>query len=214
MARHIVLLGDSIFDNRAYTGAEPEVASHLKSLLPESWQVTLCAVDGATTASFHPQLRRVPAGASHLTVAVGGNDALGNLDLLASGVVSTTEALLQFADRLARFEHAYRSVIAGVLAWQLPTTICTIYNGNLPSGQARPARIGLMLFNDVILRVAFEHRLRVIDLRLVCTESADYANPIEPSGRGGRKIAAAIVQSVEELSPHAARSMVFSAADG
>jgi hypothetical protein len=53
-----------------------------------------------------------------------------------------------------------------------------------------------MLFNDVILRVAFEHHASVIDLRLVCNETADYANPIEPSGQGGMKIAQAIAQAV------------------
>jgi hypothetical protein len=51
----------------------------------------------------------------------------------------------------------------------------------------------LMMFNDVILRTAFERGVPVIDLRLVCTEPSDYANPIEPSGQGGRKIADAIV---------------------
>jgi hypothetical protein len=50
----------------------------------------------------------------------------------------------------------------------------------------------LCVFNDVILRVALQHRLGIIDLRLVCTEPADYANPIEPSSRGGQKIARAI----------------------
>jgi len=32
---------------------------------------------------------------------------------------------------------------------------------------------------------------------LICTEDADYANPIEPSARGGEKIARAIVECVE-----------------
>jgi hypothetical protein len=50
-----------------------------------------------------------------------------------------------------------------------------------------------MAFNDAILRAAFEFRLSVIDLRLVCTEPEDHANPIEPSERGGRKIARAII---------------------
>lgn len=53
-----------------------------------------------------------------------------------------------------------------------------------------------MLFNDAILRAAFELRLDVIDLRLVCSEQSDYANPIEPSGAGGKKIAAAIAAAL------------------
>jgi hypothetical protein len=43
---HVVLLGDSIFDNAAYTGREPDVITHLRRLLPNGWQATLCAVDG------------------------------------------------------------------------------------------------------------------------------------------------------------------------
>jgi hypothetical protein len=53
-----------------------------------------------------------------------------------------------------------------------------------------------MPFNDVIVRVALEHRLPIIDLRPVCTERSDYSNPIEPSGSGGRKIALAIAMSL------------------
>jgi len=49
-----------------------------------------------------------------------------------------------------------------------------------------------MMFNDVILRCGFERHLAIIDLRLVCNEQTDYANPIEPSGSGGLKIAKAI----------------------
>jgi hypothetical protein len=43
--------------------------------------------------------------------------------------------------------------------------------------------------------MAFEHHLSVLELRLVCSERADYANPIEPSGRGGLKIAQAIARA-------------------
>jgi hypothetical protein len=52
------------------------------------------------------------------------------------------------------------------------------------------------VFNDAILRVAAGHRLPVIELQIICTEPEDYANPIEPSGTGGAKIAAAIARGV------------------
>jgi hypothetical protein len=212
MAGHVVLLGDSIFDNSSDTGGQPDVIGHLRAMLPASWRATLRAVDGCTTESFEPQMYGLPDDASHLVVSLGGNDALLNSDLLATRVPSTTEALVLFDDRLRDFERSYRLAIGRVLATDLVTTLCTIYNGNLPQQQARAARIGLMVFNDAILRMAFEHHLRVIDLRVVCQQPADYANAIEPSGPGGRKIAAAIVQSLEEISPQADRSMVFSIA--
>jgi hypothetical protein len=54
----------------------------------------------------------------------------------------------------------------------------------------------LAVFNDEISRAAFAHRLPLIDLRLICSDDADYANPIEPSAKGGAKIAGAIARLV------------------
>jgi hypothetical protein len=55
-----------------------------------------------------------------------------------------------------------------------------------------------MVLNDVILRVGFELGLTVIDLRLICSSNEDYANPIEPSSKGGAKIARSILTSVKQ----------------
>ena len=189
---HIALLGDSILDNRAYTKGEPDVATHLRQLLPNSADVALCAVDGSTTSDLNPQITRVPYGASHIVVSIGGNDALLNSDLLNTPVTSTTEALSLFGERIGQFEIAYRGAIESVLSLKRQTAICTIYNGNLDPPEADVARMALMMFNDVILRCGFERHLTIIDLRLVCSEKRDYANPIEPSGSGGLKIAKAI----------------------
>jgi hypothetical protein len=46
------------------------------------------------------------------------------------------------------------------------------------------------------------------DLRLICTEEADYANPIEPSERGGEKISRVIVEFVE-WGPTGGKTEVF-----
>lgn len=192
---HVVLLGDSIFDNAAYTRGEPDVVSHLRALLPKGWTATLGAVDGATTAGLRTQLARVPAGASHVVVAIGGNDALRNTDLLSLPVASSTQVLDIFAERLAAFAASYRSAIAGVEALGRRTIVCTVYNGALEPDIATVARVALTLFNDVILRTAVDRRLDVIELRSICTEPADYANPIEPSGQGGLKIARAIAHA-------------------
>jgi hypothetical protein len=59
--------------------------------------------------------------------------------------------------------------------------------------------------------VAFEHALTVIDLRLVCTDPADYANPIEPASHGGAKIARAIAHAT---SPAGHGVRVFGSAPG
>src|SRR5262245_15728834 len=115
---HVVLLGDSILDNGAYTGSEPDVVTHLRLLLPDSARATLCAIDGSTTEDVRSQIARVPADASHLVISIGGNDALGNLDLLSTPVRSTTEALSLFNDRISQFETAYRTALGAVLSLQ------------------------------------------------------------------------------------------------
>jgi hypothetical protein len=76
---------------------------------------------------------------------------------------------------------------------RLPTAICTIYEGAIPDRQfARLARTALTALNDCITREASARGLPLVDLRVIFDSDSDYANPIEPSGAGGRKLAAAI----------------------
>jgi hypothetical protein len=203
---HVALLGDSIFDNASYTGGEPDVVSHLNSVLPRGNTATLLAVDGATVSGIASQLRRIPRDATHLVMSVGGNDALRNIDLLSLRVSSSAEALQVFAQRISAFERAYRAVLSDVLAVKLPLIVCTIYNGALEKDVADISRLALALFNDAILRAAVDKHVDVIELRAICTEPSDYANPIEPSGSGGLKIATAIARA---LSGSAAAARVF-----
>jgi hypothetical protein len=193
---HVVLLGDSIFANAAYTSGAPDVVTHLRRLLPPGWRATLCAMDGATSGELASQLKCVPHDASHVVIAIGGNDALQNSDLLSMRVASSAQALEAFADRLAAFERVYRRAIREAMALRRCTVVCTIYNGALERERATIARVGLAMFNDVILRTALECGVDALELRAICTERADYANPIEPSGQGGQKIARAIACAV------------------
>jgi hypothetical protein len=55
---HLVLLGDSIFDNGPYTSGGPDVTSQLRKLLPSGWGVSLLAVDGSTTLNSVNAIRR------------------------------------------------------------------------------------------------------------------------------------------------------------
>jgi hypothetical protein len=210
---HIVLLGDSIFANAAYTNGAPDVVGHLRRLLPHPWQATLCAVDGATTLGLAAQLARVPVDATHLVIAIGGNDALQNSDLLSLRVASSAQALQIFADRIMAFERGYRAAITHAMSLERPIAICTVYNGALESERAAIARVGLALFNDVILRTAVDLRLDALELRSICTEPGDYANPIEPSGQGGLKIARAIGRLIGAIHSVGASARVWGGAE-
>lgn len=194
---HVVLLGDSIFDNKAYVGGGPDVLDHLNRQLPGGWTATLCARDGAVVDQVPSQFRCIPRGATHLVLSVGGNDALGHVGILDRRAGTYGEVLDTLAEIGAGFEARYRPMLAQVVELGLPVTVCTIYNGNLgdPVTQRR-ATVALSVFNDAILRSAAAAGLPTLDLRLVCNEPGDYANPIEPSVQGGAKIAGAIVRAL------------------
>nr|WP_295373679.1 SGNH/GDSL hydrolase family protein [uncultured Sphingosinicella sp.] len=189
---HIILLGDSIFDNGVYVPGGPDVVKQLRQTLPSGWSASLLAVDGAVTRSVAAQMTRVPADATHLVLSVGGNDALGASHLLSSSVRSVGEGVLLLADAQDRFARDYEDMLETVLSVELPTTVCTIYDTPPSAPQHRIIKAALSLFNDRITRAAFSRGLPLIDLRLICNEEGDYANPIEPSVQGGAKMARAI----------------------
>lgn len=195
---HVILLGDSIFDNRAYVRwGEPDVVAQLRSKLPREWLATRCAVDGAVTADVVLQLRKMPPDASHLVVSAGGNDGLRAMGVVRESVGSVADAMHKLATVRESFAADYRTMLDAIMERRLPVALCTIYDARFPDPQEqRLVMTGLSLFNDVITREAFSRSLPLIDLRLICNEDDDYANPIEPSAKGGDKIAAAIAQAV------------------
>jgi lysophospholipase L1-like esterase len=195
---HVVLLGDSIFDNGAYVRrGEPDVVAQVQSKLPAGSQATLGAVDGAVTTGVERQLARLPADATHLVVSVGGNDALRSSGLLREQARSVAEVIAKFAAVQDEFARNYRTMLDAVLERRLPTALCTIYDARFPDPQEQRLVVtALSIFNDVITREAFTRRLHLVDLRLICNEPDDYANPIEPSAKGGDKIAGVIAQVV------------------
>jgi hypothetical protein len=190
---HIVLLGDSIFDNAAYVSGGPSVIDHLRRILPAGFEATLLAVDGATTADVPRQLRGLPRGATHLVASMGGNDVLGRAEILDTPTRTSADALRMLARIVGEFEHNFATSLAACLRPKLPVTVCTIYNGNFPDHDYQMrVNVALATFNDAIVRVSRQHACSVIELRHVCTHREDYANPIEPSAVGGAKIADAI----------------------
>lgn len=196
---HVVLLGDSIFDNARYVPGGPSVIEHLRRCLPSQWRATLLAVDGSVTEEVAGQLTRVPADATHLVVSSGGNDALGHsMEILNSAAASFTEVLTRLAEIHASFQDDYRFMLKAVVGTGKSIAVCTVYDAIPMLGPAE--RMGLGLFNDVIVREACRVGVPVLDLRLTCNESTDYApsSPIEPSVAGGGKIARTVARVVLE----------------
>ncbi|MBA7566533.1 hypothetical protein ES708_08224 [subsurface metagenome] len=144
---HIVLLGDSIFDNGVYVGGDPDVATHLRQLVPADWKVTLCAVDGSSTGDIIQQLKNVPQDASHLFLSVGGNDALAHSHLLTDFATPGIQILEYLADAVEEFGVKYRRAIKAISTLTITACEClsqcspfTTETSNhlLPKQQERP----------------------------------------------------------------------------
>ena len=195
----VVLLGDSLFDNGAYVQDGCDVFAHLREILPAENGLQLLARDGAVVDSVLTQLASVQANTTHLVISAGGNDALKTMDLLSSRVSTVAEALDQLSAAADQFRQRYERMLKAVVESGRTAAVCTIYNPryDAPALQRR-AVAALAHFNDVILLAASKGGIPILDLRQVCTVSADYANWIEPSDVGGRRIAAAIANMLAQ----------------
>ena len=172
MPNHVVLLGDSIFDNARYVeSGEPDVIRQVQERLPHGSKATLRAVDGSMTVDVRRQLQQLPAGATHLILSCGGNDAISHRDILGAPAVSTAEVLTKLARVGDDFERNYRQMLLDVLVQRLPTVLCTIYYPRfLEAALQRIAVTALTIFNDSIIRQAFTAKVQLFDLRLFCSE--------------------------------------------
>ena len=196
---HIVLLGDSIFDNAVYVNGGPDVIAHLRKILPSGWEATLLAVDGSVTEDVAGQVKKIPPTATHLIVSAGGNDALGDIDILHRPAESVGAALSALGKLRARFREDYRRMIATLQSSGKPLAVCTIYDANFEDPTMREVvTTALTVYNDVIIREAVGFGLPILDLRSICAGPDDYANEIEPGIQGGRKIAAGILELVRK----------------
>ncbi len=192
--KRVVLLGDSVFDNAAYVGSrEPDVRRQVADLLPQDGQASLLAQDGAFIADTMLQLDRLPRDATHIVVSAGGNDALREAGVLDESAVSVADAMNKLAAIGDGFRRDYSALLDAVARRGLPAAVCTIYEARFPeAARRRVAATALTLLNDRITVEAFSRGLSLIDLRVICDQEEDFANPIEPAARGGEKIARAI----------------------
>lgn len=209
---HVVLLGDSIFDNARYVPDCPPVVEQVRGSLPPGWKASLLAVDGNVTNDVTSQLARLPSDATHLFVSAGGNDALGQSGILTQVARTVGDALSFFQEVRIRFRRDYHEMVHALLGAGKPVAVCTVYDAIPDLGPAQQA--ALAGFNEVILREAFLAGLPVLDLRLVCDQRTDYSHesPIEPSVTGGSKIARVIAEIAKNHDFTQRRSVIYTGA--
>ena len=210
---HVVLLGDSVFDNAAYVGSGPDVIHQLRGTLGKECRATLLAVDGATMVSIPDQFAKLPADATNLAVSIGGNDALAQSGVLSAPSRSMAESLGQLSTIAADFRARYSTMLDVLFSRGMPIAVSTIYDPRFPDPmQRRVGATALAVLNDGITREAFRRGIALLDLRLICSDDADFANPIEPSVTGGAKIAGAIARFVDRSRAGSNLSQVIASA--
>ncbi len=189
--RHVVLAGDSIFDNDVYVPGEPGVIEQMRRSMPQGWTSTKIAVDGHCIGHVEWQLEKLPRDATDLVVSVGGNDALGHAHLL--DVAGSREELEKLArGPVSSFAAAYGALLDRLQGRGLRCTVCTIYTA-IPFPQPSwrfLAPLAISYFNAAIMSQADRRGIPVLRLDQVCTEAEDFSavSPIEPSAQGGQKI--------------------------
>lgn len=83
----------------------------------------------------------------------------------------------------------------------VPGHVVLLGDSAFDNGAYVPAAPAVIEQLRAILRTAFEAAVEVIGLRLVCSDPADHASPIQPSERGGMMIARAIARAVATRHP-------------
>ena len=83
---HLLMLGDSVFDNGVYVPGEPDVSAQVKSHLERSFKsskLTFHARDGAVMSDVkNQQIKNIPEDITHIALSIGGNDLLGLIQYL------------------------------------------------------------------------------------------------------------------------------------
>jgi hypothetical protein len=213
---HVVLLGDSVFDNAGYLrDSGPDLLAQLRLRLSTGWQATRLARGGAVASDVSGQLGLLPRDATHLVISAGGNDAGRREAVLGEAVRSVAEGLGRIAAIREEFARSYGAMLDAAHGRGLPVAVSTIYDPRFPDpGRRQASVVALAAFNDVITREAFSRGISLLDLRLVCDREEDFAGPTGPSVRGGARIAAEIARWTAECRSSSRRSEVFAGRSG
>ena len=90
--KHVVLLGDSIFDNKAYINGGLDVIAQLALRIPPGWEASLLAIDGSVVDDVRMQASDLPDDATHLIISAGGNNAIINAGILMVFIRDTKDS--------------------------------------------------------------------------------------------------------------------------
>lgn len=178
----ILLLGDSIIDNRPYVPNGKSVYDLLKMTMDKEYNIFLFARDGYTVTDVFFQISKLPikynTTDTTIVLSVGGNDFLSGS--------SYANVTVEYTHLIERIREKYGS--------------CKLYLVNLYS----PVDPLFAIYNRIIakwngfLKEFVEKGMAdgIVDIYDVINSKEDLTHKIEPSAIGGEKISLAIMNAV------------------
>jgi len=208
---HVVLLGDSVLDNKSYIQAgETDVSTQLASLLGDAHQVTVCAVDGSMTVDIGDQLGNIPDDVTHLIVSMGGNNLVDQLAYADAPANTTTESMIILGALSEQFRKNYRESLQDILKLGLPTIVCNMHNPPFNDDTVLTVAVtALQTFNDCIFQEVVQAGFPLIEMRSVCADKSDFADVIALSATGGQKLTGVIKQVLDTYDFSIKRTQVY-----
>ena len=205
MTKQLTLLGDSVIDNNPYVhGKDKPVTSHLMEMLPD-WSIDKRAIDGSLIDDvINFQTERLNKSAP-IVLSAGGNNLLKSSDIIQDQTEMTfNQAMLILKPITDSFKRDYELLLNHL---NNPSLCFTIYNPafnhydetGFMSPYQEACEVTVNIFNDIIQRQVKKKGFDILELRELFTEKNDYANSIEPSHQGGRKIASSVKKWLEQV---------------
>jgi len=202
----IILLGDSILNNDPYVKKDKSVSAILKKSYANT---RLLAKDGSTIADVYSQIKDINRSKNtFLFLSAGGNDILSLIDAIGVPAINenTPDDLYEGVDEI--FDN-YINLVEDIKK-QLPNTNIALFNLYYPVDYS----FSFSTDPDTIKRLITRWNKRLTDkykqkqtstpsiikLNNLLSKKEDFTNSIEPSEKGGKKIAKLIEEYVNKHS--------------
>lgn len=190
----VTLFGDSILNNSRYVPFGKSVGASLQDIYGSGLRIN--AQDGASINNVYNQVEQYEtynkiSDNTHIVISAGGNNMLNAMNVHALN----NESVDKFASQ-------YKRLIKHICT-TFPEARIYLLNVYHPA-EERYDKISKYIdrWNDSVASLVGDDdlgRLSLIDVAGICTEEEDFVSEIEPSSKGGKKIARAIVNKINDF---------------
>ena len=187
MRKPVVLVGDSVFDNGQYVESGYAVVDWLKREYgSDAGAVSIVARDGARIRDVYAQLTRVKR-SNVIILSIGGNDLLARYHHKRHPITDTMP--------LEKVWSQYTRLIDVLEKHVSPVFLVGLYRPH-DFTYHRYGRLITQWNRNIQELCAQKKSLTYINLERVLVHSDDFVHSIEPSKKGGRRVAAALADAL------------------